>query len=110
MQSVLACITVLIICVVLFFSRPLSLMFFDTRSLPMYIATKNTLKLLRKSNTKENRQYVRQICCDGRRFTDDFIKYADSTFYSHTIDSLGITMYEYINFKEKLKEVHDESK
>lgn len=107
MQSVIACIIGTILCIAIFFNRPLVLMFFDTYSLPMYLASKNTLKLLGKENTKENRQYIRKMCCEGHKFTDDFIKYADCTCYSHTIENLGITMYEYISFKEKTKEVHD---
>ena len=110
MQSAIVCIIGTILCIAMFFNRPLTLMFLDTKSLPMYFASKITLKLLEKENTKENRQYIRNMCCDGHKFTDDFLDYADSTFYSFNIESLGITMYEYISFKEKAKEVHNEDK
>lgn len=110
MQSVIACIIGIILCIAMFFNRPLALMFFDTKSLPMFLASRTTLKLLGKENTKENRQYIRKMCCNGHKFTDDFLDYANSTFYSFNIENLGLTMYEYISFKEKAKEVHDESK
>ena len=108
--SVITCILIVGICVILFFNRPLNLMFFNINSLPMLLATKTTLELLKKENTKENRKYVRSMCCDGYKFTDDFMNYVNGTFGYHNIEFLVIVMYEYINFKEMTKEAHSEDK
>lgn len=49
------------------------------------------------------------MCCTGYKFSEDFLDYASNTFGTYDIEGLGIVMYEYISFKEKMKEVHDES-
>lgn len=70
----------------------------------MYISIVNALKLLSLPNTKENRQYIKSICCQNNRFTEKFCKYAYSTYYNIDINVLSITIYEYILFVENIKE------
>ena len=109
MWSILTCILLASVCVILFWNRPLALMFFNTKSLPMYLASRITLEMLQLENTKENRRYIRKMCCNGHKFSEDFLDYVNNTFGTYNIEGLGIVMYEYISFKEKMKEVHDES-
>lgn len=106
MWPVLTYIMLCIVCVILFFNRPLILMYLNTASLPMYFASKVALELLHLKNTKENRKYIKKMCCNGRKFSEDFLDYANGMFTSYTIENLGILIYEYISFKEKAKEVH----
>lgn len=106
MWSIIVCMVLLAFVIIISFNRPYSIMFFYTNSLPMYFATKYTLELLGRENTKENRKYVKSMCCSGTKFSEEFLEYSKATFCSMTLPSMGQTMYDYITFKEKAKEVH----
>lgn len=106
MWSIIMCTILLVIILLAGLDRPYLVMFFYTNSLPMYFATKYTLELLGRENTIENRKYVKSMCCSGTKFSEEFLEYSKATFCSMTLPSIGQTMYDYITFKEKAKEVH----
>lgn len=106
MWSIIICNILLVILLIVGIARPYLVIFFYTDSLPMYLATKYTLELLERENTKENREYVKSMCCSETKFSEEFLEYSKATFCSMTLPSIGQTMYNYITFKEKEKEVH----
>lgn len=107
--KVIGIAVVIIVVVVIFYNRTLVLNLVNTDSLPVYIAIRGALDQLNRENTKENRAYIRTLCCHNNRFTDDFCNYADASFVNYfNIDSLGFVMAEYVIFKEHVEQKEGE--
>lgn len=102
--SLLIIVLIIVLIIILYFGCPINVYFININCLPVYISIVKALKLLSLSNTKENRQYVKSICCENNRFTEKFCKYANDTYYNIDINILSITIYEYILFVENVKE------
>lgn len=107
--KVLGIAVMVIIVITIFYNRTIVLNLVNTDSLPVYIAIRKALNQLNRENTKENRMYIRNLCCHNNRFTDDFCDYAEASFVNYlNIDFLGFAMAEYVTFIEHVEQKEGE--
>lgn len=75
--------------------------------LPVYIAFIHALNLLSLTNNRKNRTYIKDLCCDHNHFNSKFCTYSKQTYNNiMDIDTLSITIYEYVLFTNKFEEVN----
>lgn len=85
---------------ILFVTRPIAVEFFNVHNLYIYISIRYAIRLLERPYSKENYQYILNLCSRDKRFTNDFCTYCNS--YSQIVDihTLGYIIYNYVQLKE----------